>query len=119
MNGGIVKFHALSDPDRSGAQNHHLLLLAADSRFVLLSGIGGVKIGDIGVKLGSAGIDGLVDREELFLHPHLVHPLFRAVPEQRHRFVAKAVVFGLFENLRIKGSVGQFFLNLHNVGDFV
>ena len=55
MDGGIVKFHALTDTDGTGAQNDDLILVR-HHRFVLRF-IGGVKIRDIAVKFHRAGID--------------------------------------------------------------
>ena len=79
VHGGIVKFHALTDPDGSGSQHDHTGPFR-NNRFVL-SFIGGIKIGHIAFKFGSAGIDHLVDRKYPFLFAQSEDLLLQHLPE--------------------------------------
>ena len=64
MNGGIVEFDSLTDPDRSGAKDDDDGLFGAvfrdKSGSLVLLVSGGVEVGGFCRKLRSAGIDHLI-----------------------------------------------------------
>ena len=69
MDRGIIEFHSLPDPDRSGAE-HYDLLFIGNHRFILFL-IGRVEIRHIAFKFAGTGIDHLIDREDFKLPPVL------------------------------------------------
>ena len=63
MDGRVIKLHALSDTNGTGAQHDDLLFVQNDGLVLLL--IGGVEVRDITFKLGGTGVDHLVDRSNV------------------------------------------------------
>ena len=58
MHGAVIKLDSLSDPDRSGSENQHLLFIRGLNRLVLPVKAG-VVIRRKRLKLGGAGINHL------------------------------------------------------------
>ena len=71
MDRGVIKFHALADADRAGAQ-HQNRRLVSDDAFVFLL-VGGIEVRDVGAELSGAGVDHLVDRPQIVLAAPLHH----------------------------------------------
>ena len=110
MNRGIVKLHALPDPDRPGAEDDDLFPVGQTA--VVFSGIGGVEIGN--VFPGMQGIHHAEYRHNAeFLATRIELCLFQ-VPGFRDPAVGEAHLLGRTERFRIVDLQLQFCLHVRN-----
>ena len=93
MDGGVVKFHALTDTDGAGAQHHDFLLFRQAGG--IFSGVGGIEVRNIGA--GVAGVHHPVHREHLLFLTQVVNLQLLPAPELCDEFVAEAHGLGLFQ----------------------
>ena len=102
MDRGIIEFHPLPDPDRSGTEHNDLGLRRNDG-FILLF-VSGVEIRNIAFKLRGAGVDHLVYGHDALFCPQIEDLFFVSLPEQSDLPVRETQFFGGNEFLRIPGS---------------
>ena len=102
MDRGVVEFHALADADRTGTQHEDLLAVARDGLVLLL--VRGVEVGNIGVVLGGAGVDHLIDRDDAVLEAEADDVGLALPPELPDELVAEAHALGLAEDLHVARS---------------
>ena len=101
MDGGIVKLHALPNPDGTAAKNNDLFLFR-DRRLVFHL-IGGIEVRDIALKLRGAGVDHLVDRLNSGALTHFIYLKLRPSPLAGDLLVGKAHAFGKVQFLHAAG----------------
>ena len=116
MHGGIIKFHSLTDPDRTGSQDNNFLLARIGNRFVFLR-IGGVIVRNVCIKLRRTGVNCLVHRMNCFFFTERVDLCFRAMPESRHRAIGKAVFFAVCQFFTVKWLLCKLLFQCHNMRD--
>ena len=72
MHAAVIKLDALADPVRAAAQHHDLFALGRlGLAFAVFGLVGRVEVGRVGGKLGSTGVDPLVDRTHAEFMPTL------------------------------------------------
>ena len=105
MHGRIVELDALPDADRSRTEHHDLLAFAHDRLVFLL--VSGIEIGHIGGELARAGIDHLINRENIVLAPQQEHLLLAHAPQLTDELVAKTHAFGVAQRFDVAG-IGRY-----------
>ena len=99
VHGRVVEFDALADADRAGTE-HDDLLFPADDRLVFFL-VGRVEIGHVGGEFAGAGVDHLVDREDVVLLAQTVHFVLRKAPQLTDVLVAETHALGSAERLDV------------------
>ena len=117
VNRGVVELHALADADGAGAQ-HNDFFPVGDHGFLLLL-IGGVEIGHIALKLPGAGVDHLINGENMRLFPQGEEVVLGHVPELGQILVGEAHALGFLQQGQIPGVGFQFLFKVHDLLDLV
>ena len=116
MDGGIVKLHALPNPDGAAAENDDLFLFR-DYRLVLVL-IGGIEVRDIALKLRGTGVDHLINWLNSGVLPHFIDLNLRPSPLAGDLLIGKAQAFGKVQFFHAAGVFLQPQLHLGNVPQF-
>ncbi len=91
VNAAVVELDPLADAVRTATENHHALALGDIGLALVL--VGRIEVRRVGVEFGATGIDSLVDRQNLVLHPHPTHAGFAYVPKFGEAAVREAHLF--------------------------
>ena len=113
MDGGIVKFHALTDADGSCTQHDDLLFVCKNGS--ILAAVRGIEIGDIGI--GVAGIHHAEHGEQVVCLTKIVYINFLAFPKSGHVLVAEAHLLGSSQHSKVIDMDFQIFLHIHDTLD--
>ena len=105
VNGGVVELNALTDSDRTGAENDNLLFVGHNG-FVFVF-VGRVEVGDVALKLGRAGVYHFVYGENISLLAYFVYLLVALAPELSDKRVGEAHFLRLEEDSRVSYVLGQ------------
>ena len=111
MHGGVVELHALTDPDRSGAEHHDFFLIRKSA--VVFAGVTGVKIGD--VLSGMQCINHPEYRADTVLQPLCPDKGLRCAPLSSNLPVAEAHLLGFCKYGSIPKMDVQFFLHFDDL----
>ena len=111
MNGRIVKFNALTDTDRTCAQNHDFFFIGEDG--CVLSGVGGIEIRDICARM--AGINHAIHREHGILFSDVKNLYFGFAPKLCDYFITEAKLFSFGKNFQIADGSLEFFFHCDNI----
>ena len=105
MDGGIVELHALPDADGAAAQHDHLAAVFDDGLIFFL--VRGVEVRHVAGELAGAGVDGLVDGEELHLPAQGEYGVLVRVPQFGDVPVGKAHALGPDKAVAVAGMGGE------------
>ena len=92
MDSGVVEFHALTNPNGTGAEDNDLFAVR-NHRFIL-GFIGGIEIGDIAVKFRSAGVNHPITGNDALLLPKQEDFLLAGTPNVGNGPVREAHLLG-------------------------
>ena len=98
VNGRIVEFNALTDTDRTCAENDNLFLIRKDG--IIFLPVCRIEVGDICICV--AGVNHLIHRHNCVIFAEIEHCDFVNLPQLRNKLVAKSHFLCFFEGFDVE-----------------